>query len=485
MRVAYLSSEVAPFAKTGGLADVAGSLPVALRALGVETAIFMPLYREVRRNQHELELLPYTLTLHQDGVDREVRFCQLREPHQGVPVYFIAYDPYFDRSQLYTENGKDYPDNLARFALYCRASLELMRMMDWRPDVVHGNDWQTALALVYCKTLYQGSPTFSRAKMLMTIHNLAFQGTFSKEQYAVTGLDWSLFGINGLEFFGKINLLKGGLIYADHITTVSKQYAKEICSEEFGCGLQGVLCSRADALSGILNGVDYSAWEPATDALIPARYSPADLSGKAANKAALQTEMGLEPSPRTPLIGMVTRLDRQKGLELVIKAFPRLMELDLQLVLLGTGDETLQAKFDALAKAYPKVFRPRFAFDNRLAHLIEAGSDIFLMPSLYEPCGLNQMYSLRYGTVPVVRKTGGLADTVQNYSATTGKGNGFVFAKPMPGELVKAVRRAVDLYRNEPERWRELMLHGMKLDFSWNASARAYEQLYIRLQRND
>lgn len=483
MRVAYLASEVTPLARTGLLADVARDLCHALRRLGHDVALFLPRYRIVDNASPALsEVGAAEIPL--GAQSHRAQFFQTTLPGSDVPVYLIGNGYCFDRPGVYQERGQDYPDNLERFAFYCRGVLELLRLLDWRPDVVHGNDWQTALALVYLKTLYRDCPVFVRTRTLLTVHNLAFHGTFPRDRFPILGLDPALFGIQGFEFFGRVNLLKGGLLFADHVNTVSKQYAREICTESGGCGLDGVLRQRAGALSGILNGVDYTTWDPSSDATLAHRYSADDLTGKAACKAALQRTLGLAQSPRRPLVATIAPFDQGHGIDLMTKALPKLFNLGIQLVVVGGGDPALEQRFAAIRRDAPETVAVCAQDEDPVVRTVLAGSDMLLAPGLIEPSGRAQLFGLRYGTVPIVRKTGALADTVQNYGERSGKGNGFVFTKPMPGELVKAVRRAVTLYRKNPGMWRALAQRGMRLDFSWDASARAYEQLYRRLLRS-
>lgn len=474
MRILFCVSEAVPLAKTGGLADVGGALPVALAGLGHEVIVAMPLYRTVSR----------------DGLRRagEVRVRMGAEqitgavftgtmPDNEVPVWLIDQPRWFDREGLYGERGRDYDDNLARFTFFCRAILAWAQQQSWDPDILHCNDWQTALLPVFVR-----GDTMPRVPTVMTIHNLAYQGVFPAEQFPVTGLPPNLFTPAGLEFWGKINLLKGGLVFADVLSTVSETYAKEIQAEEFGAGLDGVLRDRRDDLFGILNGVDYRTWDPSADSLIPATYSVRDLSGKRVCKERLQAEFGLPADPDTPVIGMITRLADQKGLDLVVAVIDDVFTLGAQFVLLGTGDPAYHTRFEEIAAEYRSQAGIRLGFDNGLAHRIEAGADIFLMPSRYEPSGLNQLYSLRYGTVPVVRRTGGLADSIVDAGSRAladGTANGFVFEEYTPQALLEAIRRALTMFRDQ-KAWRRLQETGMRADFSWEKSAQQYARLYER-----
>jgi starch synthase len=463
MRVAFVASEVAPFSKTGGLADVVGALPGALAALGAEVVTVTPLYRCVRR--HRPEPTPHRVRVPLgDGAAEGRAF-------RSGNVYFLECDPFFDRDGLYGTPNGDYGDNAARFIFLARGALELLEQLG-APDVLHAHDWQAGLVPLYLKTLYAAD--FPRTRSVLTIHNLAYQGLFPPSEYPKTGLDGRHFTWKEVEFYGQVNFLKAGLVHADALTTVSPTYAREIQTPELGCGLDGVLRERSAALHGILNGADYSEWDPSRDPHLPARYSAQDLFGKALCKAALQKRCGLPARPEIPLAGMVTRLSEQKGIDLFLEAAEALAAEDLQIVLLGSGDRSYQEAVLRVSDRHRHRICAQVAFDNALAHLIEAGSDLYLMPSRYEPCGLNQIYSLRYGTVPVVRATGGLADTV--IDGVTG----FTFGPYTSAAFLQAVRRALRVYEDPPA-WRRMMLEGMRQDFSWGASARRTMDLYRSL----
>ncbi len=480
MRILFLASEVAPFAKTGGLADVAGALPMALQNRGQEVALFLPKYRTVSEDHFPVESTGLTVSV--PVGEREVS-CAIEKttfPGTDLPVYLVVYPAYFDREGLYQENGRDYPDNLERFVLFNRAALHAVKKIGFQPDIIHAHDWQTALVPVYLKTLLADDRFFKGVPVLFTIHNLAYQGSFLKEQLPLTGLGWELYNVDGMEFYDSVNLMKGGLVFADRLSTVSRRYSEEIQTEDFGCGLDGILRARRNVLSGILNGVDYDVWNPETDSLIPKTYGVSDLSGKAECKRVLQKRYQLPQRADVPLLGMVSRLADQKGFDILAEALDYLMALDVQFVLLGTGDPEYHRLFKRMAKRFPDKCSVALQFDNALAHLVEAGSDLFLMPSRYEPCGLNQMYSLKYGTIPVVRAVGGLADTVQEFHPRSGKGNGFVFEKPQPKELFWAVKRAIDMYVHK-EVWEKLVVRAMQMDFSWDRSAREYVTLYQKM----
>ncbi len=472
MRILFCASEIVPLAKTGGLADVAGALPKALAARGIDVRLAMPRYRGITIAGERLGPVEVRVG------DRAVTgaLVEARLPGGHLPIWLVDQPALFDRPGLYGEGGRDYEDNLTRFTFFTRALLQWMGAQSWQPDVIHCNDWQTALIPAILAAEGRDAAT------VLTIHNLAYQGLFPAEQFPRTGLPRSMFTLHGLEFWGQVNLLKGGLYFADLLSTVSETYAREIQTEEFGAGLDGVLRDRAGDLYGILNGVDYTAWDPAVDTLIPARYSADDLSGKAVCKQHLQRTFNLPEEPRTPVVGMVTRLADQKGLDLVAEIVEDLLDLRVQFVLLGTGDPRYHVLFQELTARRPRQVGARLGFDNALAHQIEAGSDLFLMPSRYEPSGLNQLYSLRYGTVPVVRRTGGLADSIVDLTAETldrGTANGFVFETYAPEALSEALRRALETYRLPPV-WRRLQQHGMRADFSWDRSAGRYQDLYER-----
>ena len=481
LRVLFVASEGVPFAKTGGLADVVGTLPYALQKLGVEVKVLLPYYGAVKQGKiptvvvaDDLEApLPEPLNL---------SFDLMAPSSPDYPFWFVARDEFYERSQLYGTARGDYFDNLERFAFFCAAVLPTCRTMEFKPDLIHCHDWQSSLVPVYLKNLWGGKEeVLSGTRSLLTIHNLAYQGLFAKGRFPRLGLDWSLFGINGLEYYGQINLLKGGIVFADAITTVSPRYSEEIQTPEFGDGLEGVLRQRAAALHGILNGVDYREWSPDTDPLLPANYSRDDLKGKAANKAALMEAFGLSKKlARAPILAMISRLADQKGFDLLAQVLPQLMTQELMVVILGTGEERYHHWLAAEAPKYPGKLGVLVAFDNKLAHLIEAGADMFLMPSRYEPCGLNQIYSMKYGTIPVVRATGGLADTVTPVGRPIEPGTGFVFDDYDPEAFLKAIHTGLEAYKDQ-KLWRRLMQNAMAQDFSWTKSARAYLELYKQL----
>jgi starch synthase len=467
-----VASEAHPYAKTGGLAEVVAALPDALARLGHRVTLVLPRYRgvDVAGARSQITIVPV------GNYAQQVAF-HTREERPGVTVVFVDVPELFDRAGgLYNVDGVDFPDNGWRFAVFCRAALEYARMRGERPSIIHGHDWQAGLVPVYQKMHFSPDPVIGGVPAIFTIHNLAFQGLFPTSLLPGIGFGPELLDIEALEFWGQISFLKGGINFSERLTTVSPTYAGEILTPEFGFGFDGVLRRRADALSGILNGIDTVRWNPEADEFIGASYSQNDLSAKAtAKRVLLQTSgLGLDYADR-PVIGLVSRLTHQKGFDLVASAIDELMSLDAAWVMLGSGDRLYEDMWRGLAARFPQRVSATIGFDERLAHQIEAGSDMFLMPSRYEPCGLNQMYSLRYGTPPIVRATGGLADTVKD--AAEPGGNGFTFHELSSAELVSAVRRALELFRNRSE-WRKIQQNGMKLDFSWDASAREYVKVY-------
>jgi starch synthase len=463
-----VSSEAAPLAKTGGLADVVGSLPSALRALGDEAAVVIPRYGSI--DLKNARRVYDRLSVHFGPAQHDISIYQA--PAE-FPLYLVDCPALFERKGFYGESGVDYPDNHIRFAVLARAALTVARFL-FRTDVFHCHDWQAGLVPAYLRTTFATDPTFLGVKTLFTIHNLGYQGLFPKTALPEVGLDAGADGPGGMEFFGRISYIKGGIEFADALSTVSPTYAREIQTPEYGFGLDRALLARADVLTGILNGADYREWNPETDALIPARYSADDLSGKQTCKRQLIEEFGLPAETiQGPLIGMVSRFTRQKGADILAEVAGEIVAGGMCLVALGTGDPEYQEFFLRMAAEYPGRIAVRIGFDNALAHRIEAGADLFLMPSRYEPCGLNQMYSLRYGTVPVVRATGGLDDTIE-------EGTGFKFAEYSGEALLAAVRSAAQVFADQ-DAWRAMMRRGMAKDFSWGTSAARYSALYRQL----
>lgn len=485
MNILLATSEAVPFAKTGGLADVSAALPLELSRLGHRPAVILPAYRRALRCGQPIESTGFDVSVQIGSKTVEGALLKSRLPDSDVPVYLIEQDDYFNRDELYGIDGNDYVDNCERFVFFCRAVLEAIRLLHLEVDVLHANDWQTGLLPAYLKTEYRAVPECERIASLFTIHNLAYQGTFWHWDMLLTGLDWKFFNWHQMEFYGKLNLMKTGLVFADAINTVSPRYSEEIQSSPLGCGLEGVLQQRHDVLSGIINGVDYSTWNPATDPNLPMNFDVNHAAeGKAACKAALQAELGLPVLPRTPLIGLISRLADQKGLDLVAGVIQEWVRTtDAQWTILGSGDAKYQQLLGTLAERYPQRVSARLHFSDPLAHRIEAGADMFLMPSRYEPCGLNQLYSLKYGTVPVVRATGGLADTITNATPETlanGTATGFSFREYEMLALSETLRRAVEAY-NQPQIWTQLVTTGMRQDWSWSRSARQYVELYQKI----
>jgi starch synthase len=467
-----VSSEAQPLAKTGGLADVIGALPAALREAGDEVAVIIPRYGSIDLKRARRVY---------DGVEVYVgpaRFdIAIYQAPAEFPFYLVDCPPLFDRKGLYGEAGMDYPDNHIRFAVFARAALAVARTL-FRTEVFHCHDWQAGLVPALLRSSFATDPTFLGVKTLFTIHNLGYQGLFPKTALAEAGLDPEVYRPDGVEFFGQISYIKGGIAFADALTTVSPTYAREIQTPEYGFGLDGALRARADVLTGILNGVDYRDWNPEIDSFLPARYSADDLAGKRTCKQHLLEEFGLPPAAMDrPLIGIVSRFTRQKGTDILAEVASQIVAEDVYLVALGSGEPEYEAFFRRAAAENPGRIALRIGFDTGLAHRIEGGSDLFVMPSRYEPCGLNQIYSLRYGTVPVVRATGGLDDTID-------EGTGFKFAEYSGQALLGAVRSAVQAFSDRGT-WQEMMRRGMHKDFSWKASAACYSALYRRLLGRD
>ncbi len=479
MHIAFAASECVPFSKTGGLADVIGALPPALVSLGHQATVFLPRYRQTKLDNPRTVISSITVPF-----DDRYRFCSVLDGgvRAGVQFYFIDYPPYFDRDGLYGTALGDYHDNAERFALFSRAVLEAAKILG-APDVLHCHDWQTALIPILLNTLYEGDPAFAATPCVFTIHNLGYQGLFQPEILPLLMLPWDLFTISKLEFYGKVNFLKGAISMADFITTVSRKYSQEIQTAEYGFGLEGVLRARSNTLAGILNAVDYVAWNPETDAFIAAHYSAADLSGKAKCKADLLQQFGLAPETQLPVLGIVSRFAAQKGFDLIHQVADRLAMEDLIIGVLGSGDREYEEMFRRLNKQYPQKIAVKIAYDNALAHKIEAGSDMFLMPSHYEPCGLSQIYSMKYGTVPIVRATGGLDDTVEQFDPRIRRGTGFKFKEYSGEALLETVRAAITLYRHDRDAWQALMRNGMAQDYSWVNSAREYVKVYERAKQ--
>ena len=478
-KILFVASEAHPLVKTGGLGDVAGSLPIALQSRGAEVRLLMPAYRDAVTRAGKLKTVT-TLTV--PGLGSPVKILEGKLPGTPVITWLVDFPPAYDRpgNPYLDPHGQPWPDNAMRYALlaHAAAALALGRTkLKWRPDVVHCHDWQTGLVPVLL------ARENSRPSTLFTIHNLSYQGLFPYQVFAALALPHELWSSQALEFHGQMSFMKGGLVFADQLTTVSPTYAREIQTLEFGDGLDGLLRHRAARLTGILNGIDDSEWNPARDAFISKPYSLRQPRNKTANKLALQQELGLPQDATTPLIGMVGRLVQQKGIDLVLDTLPGLMHRPLQLVVLGSGDTGYEDTLRKQVTRYADRLVVHIGYDEGLAHRIEAGSDMFLMPSRFEPCGLNQLYSLRYGTVPIVRRVGGLADTVvdaTDENIGNGKATGIVFQEAHTGALLGAVDRTLALWK-DTDRWKRIMLSGMRQDFSWRRRAAEYLQLYKRL----
>jgi starch synthase len=496
VKILLATSEAVPFAKTGGLADVCGALPLELARLGHEPTLIMPAYRQVFQAGLPIEPVgpPLEVRVGQKTVTGRLLRSSLpgsslptavesgKAFPGGVPVYFIEQSQYFDRDYLYGSGAQDYRDNCERFVFFSRAVLDVIGRLGLAVDLLHVHDWETGLIPAYLKIEYRSKPGYEKIASLLTIHNLAYQGTFWHWDMLLTGLDWKYFNWRQMEFFGNLNLLKSGLVFADSINTVSPRYAEEIQSAPLGCGLEGVLQHRHSVLSGILNGVDYRQWNPATDPHLPAKYGPENVrDGKAANKAALQAELRLQQDPNVPLLAFVGRLVEQKGIDLIAQVMQEwVLTSRAQWVILGTGEAKFQEQLALLAQRFPQKVAGRFQFSDPLAHRIEAAADLFLMPSRFEPCGLSQMYSLKYGTVPVVRVTGGLADTIVDTTEETlaaGSANGFTFHEATSHGLSSALKRAL-AYFARPDAWLRLIGNGVNEDWSWAKSAKQYVSLY-------
>lgn len=483
VKVLFLSPEAVPFAKTGGLADVAGALPGALKRIGADVRLVLPLYAMAKKGVFNLRPCIENLDVSL-GSDQLRAIVWETKTEEGVPVYLIEREDLYDRPNLYGNAVGDYYDNLERFTFFAHASLRLAEFIAFQPGVIHCHDWQTGLVPALIKGPYQDSVCFQQTATVFTIHNLGYQGLFPEEKLTVTGLaKKGYFHPDGLEYWGKMSLLKAGIVYSEAITTVSPTYANEIQTSEYGMGMEGILRHRSAHLYGILNGVDYERWDPANDPHLPAKYSAQKMGGKDRCKESLIEEMNLDPFLRDrPLMGMITRLDIQKGLDLLVEILDDILDLNVGLVILGSGDEHIQKAIGQAGERHPGRVGIRIGFDEALAHRIIAGSDLFLIPSRYEPCGLTQMYAMKYGTVPVVRATGGLEDTVTSFDAHTARGNGFKFGAYHPKAFYAAIRDAADLFE-DARLWRQLRDNGMEEDFSWNRSARAYLEIYRSVMR--
>ncbi|ACF14130.1 glycogen/starch synthase, ADP-glucose type [Chloroherpeton thalassium ATCC 35110] len=484
LKVLFVSGEVVPFAKTGGLADVLGSLPQAVEDRSNEARIMMPKYGVINDRKFRLHDV-LRLKEIPVQVDKQTEILSVKVtalPSSKIQTYFLYHEGYFKRNGLYVdaETKKDYPDNDERFIFFNRGVLETLKFLGWKPDIIHCNDWMSALIPAYLKLVYQDDPFFNDIKTIFTIHNLSYQGSFDKKALQKSGFPEDAFTPDGLEFYDRFNFMKIGLVYADVITTVSETYAAEICKDnELACGMKGILERRQKDIYGILSGIDESVWSPKKDELLSKTYTESDYKeGKAANKAALLEKYKLPQKEGVPMIGIISRLVDHKGVDLIIEAFDELIHSELQIVVLGSGEKEYEDFFLSAAQKYPDKIGVNISFDEELAHLIEGGSDMFLMPSRFEPCGMNQMYSLKYGTVPIVRATGGLSDTVKPFK--DGEGNGFVFKKYAAADMMLAINEALKTFQDKGA-WAKLIENGMSEDFSWKSSAEKYDELYVKL----
>ncbi len=489
LKILFVTSELFPFIKTGGLADVSAALPQMLTELGHEVRILVPKHGAIDSRKYKIHdvvrLKDINVKIGEKEVLFSVRSSFLPSPKVRVQIYFLDNQEYFgSRKSLYTDpiSGQEYPDNDERFILLNRAVFELITKLGWIPDIIHCNDWQTGLAPAYLKTVYKDEPQFSSFKILFTIHNLSIQGSFSKSSFEKTGLPANLCNeASGILHEGKVNYMKSAMLFADAITTVSPNYAKEIMKDkDLSGGLNKTVEKRKKVLSGVVNGIDTDEWNPEKDKHISTQYSAKNLSEKAANTKALLERFGLKYEENVPVIGMVSRLFDSKGMDLVVEAFPKLMAENVKVVLLGTGDKKYHQAFEKFGMKYGDKFGYYLGFSDELAHWIEAGADMFLMPSKYEPCGLNQMYSQVYGTVPIVRETGGLVDTVTRFNDKTGEGTGFMFKEYKAESLLKELARALKVFQDK-KLWAKIIKNGMKSDFSWQSSAKSYIELYKKV----
>lgn len=489
MNILMVASEAIPFAKTGGLADVVGALPLELSRLGHRVTVMLPAYRHTRECGQPIESTGIQLDIPIGNKIVSGQLLRSEMPHSNVPVYLIEQNEYFDRAELYQQDGEDYRDNCERFVFFSRAVMESIRLLDLSLNIIHANDWQTGLVPAYLDVEYRDAPGYGDIASIFTIHNMAYQGQFWHWDMLLTGLDWKYFNFRQMEFHGNLNLLKTGIVFSDSVTTVSPTYANEIQHSDLGCGLQDVIAQRSATVSGIINGVDYSVWNPLNDTKIATTYGPDDWKqGKATCKQALQSALGLPQAPDVPLIGIVGRLVDQKGFDLIAQVMEKwVLTTDVQWAILGTGEPRYHRLLERLQRDHADRTGIRLTFSDELAHQIEAGADMFLMPSRYEPCGLNQLYSLKYGTVPVVHGTGGLADTISpptGENLATRKANGFVLHDFTEGALEASLNQACDMYRHDRSTWEQLVETGMRQDWSWRTSAQAYERLYTEtLQR--
>ncbi|MHC1739384.1 MAG: glycogen synthase GlgA [Ignavibacteriaceae bacterium] len=485
LKILFVTPELFPFVKVGGVADVSSALPKMLAELGCEVRIVVPKYGAVDNRKFKIHDVVRLKDIPIKIGDKETTFSLkssfLPSPKVRVQIYFLDNEEFFSsRKSVYGDalSGEDYPDNDMRFAFFSHAVFELIQRLGWQPDIIHCNDWQTGLVPAYFKALQKQHPASESIKLLYTIHNFASQGIYPKSTFDKLGLPETMKGDKGVIHAGKVNYLRGGIQFADYVNTVSPGYAKEVMSNKvISSGLNLLLEKRKKRFSGLINGIDETDWNPKHDKFIPKKYTFKNIDDKIENKEALLEKFNLEGDLKDPVIGIISRLSEEKGIDLFIDAFDKLAKMKVRFVLLGAGQKIYHTKLEKLHKAHPNKLGIFLGFDNELAHLIEAGSDMLLMPSKYEPCGLNQMYSLVYGTIPIVRKTGGLADTVSQFNPNTGSGNGFVFEKYNTTEMMKAITSALKLFEDK-KKWNKIIENGMQIDFSWRASAKSYIELY-------
>lgn len=479
MKIVFVSSEVAPFSKTGGLADVAAALPKALEKLGHKVYIITPKYKAVDEKKFDLVSTGrhIEVPVSNKRVSAEI-LCA--KTGKDINTYFIKKDEYYYRDYIYSTPQGDYLDNAERFVFFSKAALEAINALDLNPDIIHCHDWQTGLVPLFLKTHFKDYPNFNKIKTILTIHNLGYHGLFWALDMHLLNLGKEYLAPQYLEFYGKISFLKAGIVFSDVITTVSKKYREEIQTPEYGYGFEGLLKEKAEKLFGITNGIDYDEWDPSKDKFIIENYTIENLKGKKSCKKDLQKTFNLPQSPDTPVIGMISRLSSQKGWDIWEEAADDLMKMDIQFTILGTGDEKYHHIVKDLCVKYPDKISALITFDDTLAHKIEAGADMFLIPSRYEPCGLNQMISLRYCTIPIVRATGGLDDVIEDYNPKTGKGNGFKFNEYSSKELIHSIKKALKVHFNRSE-WEKIIRNGLKNDYSWEKSAIEYDKLYKQI----
>ena len=480
LKILFVSPEVQPFAKTGGLGDISRALPLALKNMGHDVRVIMPKYQRVHLAKYEIHPIPdssFSIPIGQEIINGDV--CEGKLDDQ-LPIYFINCDKYFERENLYSENGQEYPDNPERFIFFSRATLEACKKLNFQPDIIHCNDWQTGLLCAYLESIYKDDEFFKNTASIFSIHNLGFQGNYSPDTLSVSHLPQELYSMHGLEFYGALSFLKGGLVYANALTTVSKTYCREILNPKNGFSMEGVLRSRKKDLYGIINGANYEEWDPENDEKIAMKFDSNDMRGKSVCKNELLNKTGLKVDDTQPVVCMVTRLSSQKGMDLVMQGLGELLESGSALIILGSGDSIYEEFFSKQSTVYPEKLYCHLGFDEDLAHQIIAGSDILLMPSEYEPCGLTQMHAMKYGTVPVVRSIGGLRDTVKTFDPETKKGTGFKFLPLEVKYLLNCFRKAEAVFKS-PDLWHQLAKNCMAENFDWSKSAFEYTRIYNKV----